>query len=1796
MGKRLVHDYEFSADSNKITFNEILTQDRFLLITNVTDGVGVFTFNDPNNGISAASYDYDNTKTTITLEKDTSSMSDSDVLQIFVEDNSTAVEFDETYIDPVAKIRVSQPENLIDTDFEYGLQSTKWETLELVKNIPTFFSRNGDLSLDIISIEVRAESDVVIVTCNENHGLSRGVPVLVQGTKNQLANGGFVVTSVISETVFEYKSKGFFTSTTNIFDTYTQIFIASIYQGTEFDLQGIAAVTTDEGLTSKLIVKTQFPTSFEVGTSFFLTNSFAKANLRFNGDSSQVDPVNARIVTKTSGVNNVATGESSTGWANGVVQPYSWQPFTDIPNTNGLYNAIFFNQSEVSYSGNQITFSQPHGWNSGRYTLIRYQQGEGGTGFGGITSGNQHYFCYIDSATTIRILYRMSTSYARNITSQGSDGITKSAFYSGIPIYYVRRNGYMYATTLWDNYSSTSTTVHREALAQVNRWYWSVDTSSVFDSYTSYENPTILRLGTDGFDGSNRLLFTYSGDINNTVINANLYRFGQTASGSLHTATRDYSYDGSPDTNDNADNYGLYIPMKLADDANSIYIQNHGFTDGSACTVTATAGTLPTGLTNGGSYIIKKVSNDRIAFKTVAGQDVNFTSAGSADLTVQVVSLSLNLNGDTINISENTFSNGDEVIYNNNGVTNIPGLVDGTTYYVYEKTGDKVKLATTVNGLTDSAGKNLVVDQQSTSADPRLDGSGNIYSTNNTLVDGEIVKLNQKTGPNTSGFVEGAHYFVKKNSNIISLYPSDSDRVNNSNVISLNRTSTGTFDVRKSTLVDITGYDSGEHSLIANFVGAADGVYSLDSAYESAGSYIFTLSNAGQVLRRTQTLTHSSDVDLYHNALRINNHGYITGNTVEVTSNGTPIGQVSDGLYWVKRISQNWFRLANSEYQALDSTNAYIVFDSAGSGTTTFAGTSIVGETVGIGSISITEGSNIIFGTDTKFSSVFNAGDDFNVYIPEKLIADSASAISTAENSISPTDSAVLYDLGKSVFITADVYPSGITEGQRYYTSTNGSTCLLHTNPTDARANGSLSLGNNPVQFTTSGTNVAFNRQDTIGLTREAIIDYVNSNTKLILKENITDSSELNAGYSVDSKLLIRADGFALHRPYDGGVELIPSTNPDSKMIRQTRKYFRYQSGKGIQVSYAVNFKPSVDIESFTRTGSTGTITTRYPHRINVVDSDGGLDIIVKNAGNGADYWNGQHRVTSVVNDTQFTVGLDGTPADQAATGIPTYYVNNWLNCALRCGLFDDQNGLFFEFDGDQLYCVIRSSTQQISGACSVQFKSGDVYGTNTKFTQQISAGESIVIKGQTYLITKVSSDTLMHILPSYRGSSQDNVILTKTIDRKVPQSEWNLDKCDGKGKTGFKLDLGKIQMAYIDYSWYGAGKVRFGFKNQHGVVRYVHEFVHGNYQTEAYMRSGNLPARYELASSGTPTYVPALAHWGTSVIMDGRFDDDKAYVFTANSLTTTLLSEGAADSAGDVVLSAPGTIERNDYLGISVSGQIRTIGFGVFLSSTSTQYNTFTAGMPITGAGIAAGTSLANPLSTDVQPQQPYLPSVGVYRYSSGRWRWVGTRNVLLIDKQPTEGQSDTYQITVQEAAEAAANISVDTSIGRDIPIISIRLAPSVDTNTPGVLGEREIINRMQLILTEVDILTTHGLEVELRVNGLIDNNDWSRVDNPSLSQLIYHGSADQITGGTTVFSFNAQGSSAATRAAILTAKALGDVATLGNSILGGDATFPDGPDILTVVAKLKEDPSTVTVTNPLTVQGRISWSESQA
>ena len=143
-----------------------------------------------------------------------------------------------------------------------------------------------------------------------------------------------------------------------------------------------------------------------------------------------------------------------------------------------------------------------------------------------------------------------------------------------------------------------------------------------------------------------------------------------------------------------------------------------------------------------------------------------------------------------------------------------------------------------------------------------------------------------------------------------------------------------------------------------------------------------------------------------------------------------------------------------------------------------------------------------------------------------------------------------------------------------------------------------------------------------------------------------------------------------------------------------------------------------------------------------------------------------------------------------------------------------------------------------------------------TAFAKQLNIGDFVVLRGQSYRVVDIASDTSMTISPSYRGASAEYVIMSETIDTKYPQSSWNIDKCDGTGPSGYNIDLTKMQMFYMDYSWYGAGFIRWGFRGPDGNVFYCHKVINNNVNTEAYMRSGNLPARYESESRPPTTYI----------------------------------------------------------------------------------------------------------------------------------------------------------------------------------------------------------------------------------------------------------------------------------------------------------------------------------------------------
>ncbi|MFN6251734.1 MAG: hypothetical protein ACK4Y5_06605 [Acetobacteraceae bacterium] len=113
-------------------------------------------------------------------------------------------------------------------------------------------------------------------------------------------------------------------------------------------------------------------------------------------------------------------------------------------------------------------------------------------------------------------------------------------------------------------------------------------------------------------------------------------------------------------------------------------------------------------------------------------------------------------------------------------------------------------------------------------------------------------------------------------------------------------------------------------------------------------------------------------------------------------------------------------------------------------------------------------------------------------------------------------------------------------------------------------------------------------------------------------------------------------------------------------------------------------------------------------------------------------------------------------------------------------------------------------------------------------------------------------------------------------VDTRVPLNEWN-----GNRAAISQIDWGRIQMLWIEYAWYGAGAVRFGcFIEGQPIV--LHQIGFGNRvgQVVPWSRTGNLPVRYEQRNTATISQQNDMFHYGVSVLVEGRVDDQRGFTY----------------------------------------------------------------------------------------------------------------------------------------------------------------------------------------------------------------------------------------------------------------------------------------------------------------------------
>jgi hypothetical protein len=109
-------------------------------------------------------------------------------------------------------------------------------------------------------------------------------------------------------------------------------------------------------------------------------------------------------------------------------------------------------------------------------------------------------------------------------------------------------------------------------------------------------------------------------------------------------------------------------------------------------------------------------------------------------------------------------------------------------------------------------------------------------------------------------------------------------------------------------------------------------------------------------------------------------------------------------------------------------------------------------------------------------------------------------------------------------------------------------------------------------------------------------------------------------------------------------------------------------------------------------------------------------------------------------------------------------------------------------------------------------------------------------------------------------------------IDTYAEQSNWNLDPLDGTGPSKITLDLDKAQILFTDIEWLGVGTVRCGFVIN-GLLIHCHSFHHANIDTDVYMKTPNLPVRYEIENISSATTASTLKQICSSIISEGGYE-----------------------------------------------------------------------------------------------------------------------------------------------------------------------------------------------------------------------------------------------------------------------------------------------------------------------------------
>ena len=1532
--------------------------DELLLVTNSTKSEVMYNFTNLGTGgsveiiTSSIAVDADFPKflqttdgiTVLRLNYNSSTHSSTDDIQIFVEqiENGKSIVVTRPFdfgTDAIERGRTAEPKSMLDADFEYGLQPTKWAAIATMRGYPSVYEVPGtDASVVSVVSDASAGTEgvgqsLITVTTVSAHGYIVGTPITIKGLEDTVtgaarAEGSFVIVDVPTNNTFTFfaKSKVGTVNPTILSTTYTQLRQAGFYTGASigtpnFVIQsngsaGAMSAQLEVAAGSTIIpFDGQAP---EVGSP--LSNANIPLGSQVTGIIDQSEGGGTYVTPLTNSNTLVGQNQMEFQSISGVVD--------NLAIDRGDGTAIYIND----ITGNTVTFNDNFTstivGNRNQYT--------------GIFAGNQQpsgQFAKFD------ISYADDSSGLYVIDRIANDGIS----------YTVGDRIIISGTDLGGTTPTNDATITVNSVGSDN----SIATASI--SGIHFINDIYLTGQTATYTGGVGTNASFDIDFENSVFNT--VTVNSTNTGSGYTAGDVVSVIGS-----------VLVPGHVGD-LNDLYI--------SVNTVEATGGqATTTALQVGGTGY---ATGETLNVATTGGNGNGLTFDITADAGNIITSIVINQPG-------TGYSQFDVV-------TITTGNSDATARI------ENVKAVGAINSLS-FAGDAPSVDKTFTST---------AYTTSSASGTGATIDIQ----------VTGASYVATVTAGGLNYLPTET--------ITVAGTAVGGLSPGNDVTITIDNVGGSGDITVITITGTA---FNGDTLTTIPGSNIVPTGGTFNVSQNT-------DGNFGEVTIDIPGSGYNIGQTHTIP--GTTFGGTSPTNDMVITILQ------------IDNLSSGGIIE-ASAGGTGYIPLQIYNNSIGVNTVAIGTGLEFSLIRDNSSYSGFTIttlGADYavgdRVQVPGGSL-DGQSPLNDIDISITAVDGSG----GVQTFVPDFIEASAGTEA-------NLISVVTMTEPTS----GTIPL-DEEITFSALAT-IEATFTNAHGLVPGSTFITTVSSSDATNNHNLasgsyiaTDIPELNklrfqvrapGSINVDESTIVgqvfpRPDSFFVHRPFDGGVQLgTGGPQHGSQAIRQSKKYIRYQSGKGIMYTTGALFAPSYDLRSLTADGvEVGSLIT-----IVTDDNDHGVQVggIVRILGVETPGYNSgpetavppvfDYTVVTVIDERTYTVrAVRRLGATTAVLGFGSQMsVVAWHGATVRSGIFDDQNGIYWEFDGTNVSVNQRTGTRQLAGTIALQVDNNLITGTNTRFTDQLKAGDRIILKGMTHVVSHVNSQTEITVTPDWRGvvdiaGAKANLI----VDKKVKQSEFNLDRLDGTGPSGYDIDIAKMQMIGIQYSWYGAGFIDFMLRGSNGNFVFAHRMRNSNVNTEAFMRSGNLPVRYEVTNEGPSGKLAAAMDLTqtTLTLQDGSFFPDYGTLYIDNEIMTF-----------------------NGRSGNTITGLTRSAPFENFQAGATRSYL----------AGVAA----------------THADRTGVILISQTITPLISHWGSAFI----TDGGFDEDRGYIFSYAETGIPVSTTKQTA-----FMIRLSPSVSNALIGDLGERELLNRAQLLLQGLEITSDTGSTGGIVVEGVLNPQNY--------------------------------------------------------------------------------------------------------